>query len=99
MPALIFDLDGTLVDTVYAHVFAWQSALAEAGMTMIIVTHEMAFARDVADRVVFMDEGMIVEQGAPDVLLTAPSHERTRSFLRRVIERSENRPETVNGQE
>ena len=64
-------------------------ALAEAGMTMIIVTHEMAFARDVSDRVVFMDEGSIVEQGAPDALLTNPAHERTRAFLRRVIERTE----------
>jgi ABC-type polar amino acid transport system ATPase subunit len=66
---------------------------------MIIVTHEMAFARDVSDRVVFMDEGSIVEEGAPDVLLTNPRHERTRSFLRRVIERSENQPETASGQE
>jgi ABC-type polar amino acid transport system ATPase subunit len=64
-------------------------ALAEAGMTMIIVTHEMAFARDVSDRVVFMDAGTIVEEGAPEVLLTNPAHERTRAFLRRIIERSE----------
>ena len=73
--------------------------LAAEGMTMIIVTHEMAFARDVSDRVVFMDEGSIVEQGAPDVLLTNPTHERTRAFLRRVIERTEIQSETANARE
>jgi len=96
---LLDEITSALDPELVGEVLSAMRALAEAGMTMIIVTHEMAFARDVADRVVFMDEGMIVEQGAPDVLLTAPSHERTRSFLRRVIERSENRPETVNGQE
>jgi polar amino acid transport system ATP-binding protein len=68
-------------------------------MTMIIVTHEMEFARDVSDRVVFMDDGSIIEQGAPDVLLTSPRHERIRSFLRRIIERADNQLETGNGQE
>jgi polar amino acid transport system ATP-binding protein len=61
--------------------------LAEEGMTMIVVTHEMAFARDVADRVVFMDGGVIVEEGAPDDVFTQPQHERTRAFLRRLLER------------
>jgi ABC-type polar amino acid transport system ATPase subunit len=61
--------------------------LAGEGMTMLIVTHEMGFARDVADRVIFMDEGVIVEQGYPDALFSDPQHERTRSFLRRLIER------------
>ena len=56
--------------------------LAEAGMTMIVVTHEVRFARDVADRVVFMDEGVIVEQGPPEVVLERPAQERTRRFLR-----------------
>ena len=55
-------------------------------MTMLIVTHEMGFARDIADRVVFIDEGVIVEEGPPDVLLTNPSNPRTREFLRAVIE-------------
>ncbi|MFY9239059.1 MAG: amino acid ABC transporter ATP-binding protein [Roseovarius sp.] len=59
--------------------------LAIAGMTMIVVTHEMGFAREVADRVVFMDEGKIVEQGPPSVVLTTPQHERTKAFLERVI--------------
>jgi polar amino acid transport system permease protein len=58
--------------------------LAAAGMTMIVVTHEMRFAREVADRVVFMDEGVIVEQGSPSQVLDKPQHERTRKFLRAV---------------
>ena len=56
-------------------------ALAATGMTMIIVTHEIRFARDVADRVVFIDGGVIVEQGAPEDVLERPKHERTRRFL------------------
>ena len=56
-------------------------SLAEAGMTMIVVTHEVRFARDVADRIVFMDEGEIVEQGPPAELLDRPKHERTKRFL------------------
>jgi polar amino acid transport system ATP-binding protein len=60
--------------------------LAEDGMTMMVVTHEMAFARDVADRVVFMDGGVVVEQGPPREVLGAPRHERTRSFLSRVLD-------------
>jgi polar amino acid transport system permease protein len=59
-------------------------ALADAGMTMIIVTHEVRFARDVADRVVFMDGGMVIEQGPPTQVLNNPEHERTRRFLRLV---------------
>ncbi len=58
--------------------------LAEMGMTMIVVTHEIGFARDVADRVIFMDEGAIVEQGVPADVIGNPSHERTRRFLRMV---------------
>ncbi|MGC4878662.1 amino acid ABC transporter ATP-binding protein [Micromonospora sp. DT43] len=60
--------------------------LAEDGMTMMVVTHEMAFARDVADRVVFMDGGVVVEQGPPQEVLGAPKHERTRAFLARVLD-------------
>ncbi|UYP18355.1 amino acid ABC transporter ATP-binding protein [Rhodococcus sp. Z13] len=59
--------------------------LAESGMTMIVVTHEMAFAREVADRVVFMSDGRIVEQDTPDRIFTNPREERTRNFLRRVL--------------
>ena len=55
--------------------------LAEAGMTMLVVTHEMGFARDVGSRVVFMDEGVIVEQGTPTEVFDNPQHERTKDFL------------------
>jgi polar amino acid transport system ATP-binding protein len=60
--------------------------LAESGMTMVISTHEMGFARQIADRVCFMSEGVILEQGPPDLIFHAPRHERTASFLKRVIE-------------
>ncbi|HEY5025991.1 MAG TPA: amino acid ABC transporter ATP-binding protein [Acidimicrobiales bacterium] len=59
--------------------------LAEDGMTMIVVTHEMGFAREVGDTVVFMDSGVVVESGDPKVVLTRPQHERTRSFLSKVL--------------
>ncbi len=59
--------------------------LAESGMTMLVVTHEMAFAADVADHVVFMDAGLIVESGAPEELLRHPQQQRTRAFLRRLL--------------
>jgi polar amino acid transport system ATP-binding protein len=59
--------------------------LAADGMTMIVVTHEMGFAREVADTVVFMDAGVVVESGKPGEVLTAPRHERTRSFLSKVL--------------
>ncbi len=58
--------------------------LARSGITMIVVTHEIGFARDVADRVVFMDEGRVIEQGTPDEVLGNPREERTRSFLAKV---------------
>ena len=60
--------------------------LAQAGMTMIVVTHEMHFARDVGDRLIFMDEGKIVEQGIPADLLDRPQQERTKRFLRRSLQ-------------
>ncbi|GAA4865362.1 MULTISPECIES: amino acid ABC transporter ATP-binding protein [Pseudonocardia] len=59
--------------------------LAADGMTMLVVTHEMGFAREVGDSLVFMDEGVIVESGAPRDVLSAPRHERTRSFLSKVL--------------
>ncbi|MBP0985941.1 MAG: amino acid ABC transporter ATP-binding protein [Oscillospiraceae bacterium] len=61
--------------------------LAEQGMTMAVVTHEMAFARQVSSRVVFMDEGVIMEEGAPDELFTDPKNDRTREFLGRYLSR------------
>jgi polar amino acid transport system ATP-binding protein len=59
--------------------------LAQDGMTMIVVTHEIGFAREVGDTVVFMDEGVIVESGTPSDVITNPRHERTRSFLEKVL--------------
>ncbi len=59
--------------------------LAEGGMTMMVVTHEMGFARDVADRVIFMDGGVILEEGTPKELFTNPRHERTKEFLKCVL--------------
>ena len=60
-------------------------SLAEEGMTMLCVTHEMGFARQVADRVVFMDAGQIVEVAAPAAFFDHPQHERTRRFLRQIL--------------
>ncbi len=59
--------------------------LAKSGMTMLVVTHEMGFAREVADRVIFMDMGEIIEEGEPDQVFSHPQHERTQSFLARIL--------------
>ncbi len=59
--------------------------LAREGMTMVIVTHEMGFAREVADRVIFMDEGFIIEEGTPDKIFGNPQNDRTRLFLSKVL--------------
>ena len=60
--------------------------LADEGMTMVVVTHEMGFAREVADRVLFLDEGVIVEEGPARELLSNPRHARTQDFLRRILQ-------------
>lgn len=59
--------------------------LAHEGITMVVVTHEMGFARKAADRVIFMDEGVIIEQGSPEHFFTSPNHDRTRQFLGRIL--------------
>ncbi|MDC7240429.1 MAG: amino acid ABC transporter ATP-binding protein [Spirochaetales bacterium] len=83
---LLFDEPTSALDPeLVGEVLDVMKELADEGMTMIVVTHEMQFARDVADRVIFMDEGVIVEEGTPDVIFTSPKHERTRSFLKRII--------------
>jgi putative lysine transport system ATP-binding protein len=61
-------------------------SLAGSGLTMLVVTHEMAFARDVAHRVVFMDGGVIAEEDTPDVIFNNPKNERTRIFLKRILD-------------
>ena len=60
-------------------------ALATDGMTMIVVTHEMGFAREVADRVVMMDDGAVIEEGTPEHFFTSPRHERTQQFLSKIL--------------
>ena len=74
-------LDPELVDEVLQVI----KQLASDGMTMIVVTHEMGFAREVANTVVFMDAGVVVESGAPAEVLDAPRQERTRAFLSKVL--------------
>lgn len=74
-------LDPEMVD----EVLEVMKELAKENMTMIIVTHEMGFARDVADKVIFMDEGVIVESGTPKQIFNTPKQERTKKFLKRVI--------------
>jgi polar amino acid transport system ATP-binding protein len=59
--------------------------LAEEGMTMVVVTHEMGFAREVADRVVVLDQGELIEQGSPEQIFFQPSHARTLAFISRVL--------------
>jgi polar amino acid transport system permease protein len=82
---MLFDEPTSALDPeLVGEVLAVMRKLAEAGMTMLVVTHEVRFAQEVADRVVFMDEGLIVEQGTPAEVLGAPKHERTQRFLRMV---------------
>jgi polar amino acid transport system ATP-binding protein len=83
--AILFDEPTSALDPeLVGEVLSVMRALADQGMTMMVVTHEMGFAREVADRVIFIDKGRIVEQGAARPLLSSPQHERTQDFLRRV---------------
>jgi polar amino acid transport system ATP-binding protein len=83
---MLFDEPTSALDPeLVGDVLAVMRKLAEDGMTMLVVTHEMGFAREVADRVVFMDGGVIVEDGPPEQVVGDPRHERTQTFLRRVL--------------
>ena len=83
---LLFDEPTSALDPeMVGDVLDVMKRLAEDGMTMIVVTHEMGFAREVADRVIFMDGGFIVEENVPEELFSHPSHERTQSFLNKVL--------------
>jgi polar amino acid transport system ATP-binding protein len=83
--AILFDEPTSALDPeLVGEVLNVMRILAEQGMTMLVVTHEMAFAKEVADRVVFLDGGVILEEGSPKEVLTNPREERTREFLRRV---------------
>ena len=82
---MLFDEPTSALDPeLVGEVLTTMRELAQTGMTTIVVTHEMAFARDVADRVVFMDGGVVVEQGHPRDVISNPQHPRTQSFLRRM---------------
>ena len=83
---MLFDEPTSALDPeMVKEVLDTMTALAQDGMTMIVVTHEMGFARQVADRVVFMDNGEIVEINAPEPFFDQPQHERTRLFLRQIL--------------
>ncbi len=84
--AILFDEPTSALDPeLVGEVLAVMKSLADEGMTMIVVTHEIGFAKEVADRVIFMDGGVIVEQGHPHDVLVNPKEERTRAFLKRVL--------------
>jgi polar amino acid transport system ATP-binding protein len=87
-PALMLldEVTSALDPELVAEVLAVIRELAREGMTMLIATHEMGFARDIADRVCFLDAGRILEQGPPERIFTSPKHPRTRQFLGRIIE-------------
>lgn len=83
---ILFDEPTSALDPeLVGEVLAVMKSLADEGMTMIVVTHEITFAKEVADRVIFMDGGVIVEEGSPDEVLVKPKEERTKAFLKRVL--------------
>jgi putative lysine transport system ATP-binding protein len=83
---MLFDEPTSALDPeIVGEVLDVMKQLAKAGMTMVVVTHEMQFAKEVSDRVVFMDQGIILEEGTPDQLFANPQQERTRSFLKRYL--------------
>jgi putative lysine transport system ATP-binding protein len=85
--ALLFDEPTSALDPeMVGEVLRVMKDLAKSGLTMVVVTHEMAFARDVANRVVFMDSGVIVEDDLPEIIFNNPQNERTRIFLKRILE-------------
>jgi polar amino acid transport system ATP-binding protein len=83
---MLFDEPTSSIDVELIHeVLDVMVRLADEGMTMIVVTHEMGFAKEVADRVIFMDEGLIIESGSPSEVFEHPQQERTQSFLSKVL--------------
>lgn len=83
---MLFDEPTSALDPeMVGEVLAVMQGLAQSGMTMVVVTHEMGFAREVADRVLFMDGGYIVEQGTPDQIFNDPQNERTKEFLEKIL--------------
>ena len=83
---MLFDEPTSALDReMVGEVLNVMKSLAKSGMTMAIVTHEMGFAKEVADRVIFMDEGVIQEQGTPQAIFETPQNSRTQSFLSKVL--------------
>ncbi|CAN5648519.1 amino acid ABC transporter ATP-binding protein [soil metagenome] len=82
---LLDEITSALDPELVAEVLGLVRELAQRGMTMLIATHEMGFAKDIADRVCFLDAGRIIEAGPPDKIFTSPEHPRTRQFLQRII--------------
>lgn len=83
---MLFDEPTSALDPeMVGEVLAVMKELAREGMTMVVVTHEMGFAKEVGDRVIFMDEGLIVEEGSPDQVFNNPRHERTKAFLSKIL--------------
>jgi polar amino acid transport system ATP-binding protein len=83
---MLFDEPTSALDPeMVGEVLDVMKALAKEGMTMVVVTHEMGFAREVADHVVFMDEGKIIEVGTPEHFFTTPEHDRTKLFLSQIL--------------
>lgn len=83
---MLFDEPTSALDPeLVGEVLATMRSLADRGLTMIVVTHEIGFAREAADRVIFMDQGVVVEQGSPQDVLVNPQHRRTRAFLSRFL--------------
>jgi polar amino acid transport system ATP-binding protein len=83
---MLFDEPTSALDPeLVGEVLAVMKKLAEEGMTMVVVTHEMGFAREVADQLVFMDGGVVVESGPPRDVLANPQHARTKAFLSQVL--------------
>jgi ABC-type polar amino acid transport system, ATPase component len=83
---LLDEVTSALDPELVAEVLEVIRELAAGGMTMVIATHEMSFARDIANRICFLDAGVILEEGPPDQLLSAPREPRTRQFLERIIQ-------------
>lgn len=85
---LLFDEPTSALDPeMVGEVLGVMRELAASGLTMLVVTHEMAFARDVSQRVIFMDDGLIAEDGSPEQIFVHPTHARTREFLSRILEK------------
>jgi len=82
---LLDEITSSLDPELVAEVLNVVRELAASGMTMVIATHEMGFARDIANRVLFLDDGQVLEEGPPEQIFTAPREPRTREFLQRII--------------